>query len=177
MFERGSPYLAHVDFQAGSVAMATGRPQEARACYERALNVARASHLRDAGAVIIGEVLAAELALERSAGMPPEGTRVSPRLLGECSAWLDIYTASIWVEVERELVRGGPQVALRLVEDALEYARHTERPLLARWLTALRVSVLLAGDMVEAASRAWRYDLLPDTAAACWICTPRAGGR
>ncbi len=164
---RGSPYLAHVDFQAGSVAMATGRPREARACYERALKLARASHLRDAGAVIIGEVLAAELALERSAGMPPESTRVSPRLLGECGAWLDIYTASIWVEVERELVRGGPEVALRLVEDALEYARRTERPLLARWLTALRVSVLLAGDMVEAASRAWRYDGLPDAAAAC----------
>ena len=164
---RGSPYLAHVDFQAGSVAMAMGRPHEARECYERALQVARASHLRDAGAVVIGEVLAAELALERSVNVPPDGTRLSPRLLGRCGAWLDIYAASTWVEVERELLRGGPLVALRLVEDALEYARRTERPRLVRWLSALRVSVLLAGDEVEAASSAWRFERLPDQAVAC----------
>ena len=67
---RGSPYLAHVDFQGGSVAMARGRTGEAHECYDRALKVARASHLRDAGAVMIGEALAAELELERSAGAP-----------------------------------------------------------------------------------------------------------
>ena len=94
---RASPYLAHVDFQAGSVAMARGRTQEARSCYDRALTVARASHLRDAGAVMIGEVLAAELEFERSAGAPRvHGPQVSPRLLGECSAWLDVYACSSW---------------------------------------------------------------------------------
>ena len=164
---RGSPYLAHVDFQAGSVAMAMGRPHEALECYGRALQIARASHLRDAGAVMIGEVLAAELALERSVCAPPDGTRLSPRLLGECGAWLDIYAASIWVDVERELLRGGPRVALRMVEDALEYARRTERPRLVLWLSALRVSVLLAGGEAEEASRAWRFDRLPDQASAC----------
>ena len=38
---------------------------------------------------------------------------------------------------------------------------------LARWLAALRVSVLLAGGDVEAASSAWRFDRLPEQAAAC----------
>ena len=93
---RTSPYLAHVDFQAGSVAMAQGRTQEARNCYDRALTVARASHLRDASAVMIGEALAAELEFERSAVAPRvHGPWMSPRLLGECSAWLDVYAASI----------------------------------------------------------------------------------
>ena len=160
---RGSPYLAHVDFHAGSVAMATGHPDEAWTCYDRALKVARASHLRDTGAVMIGEVLAAELDLERSAATPPvAAARPSPRLLGECGAWLDIYAASIGVEVELELIRGGPQAALRLVEDAREYARRTERPGLARWLAALRVLVLLAGGDAEEASRSWRFDRLPE---------------
>ena len=58
---RDSPYLAHVDFQVGSVAMARGRTGKARACHERALKVARASHLRDAGVVMVGEALAPEL--------------------------------------------------------------------------------------------------------------------
>ena len=165
---RGSPYLAHVDFQGGSVAMARGRTGEAQECYDRALKVARASHLRDAGAVMIGEALAAELELERSAGAPRlDGLRVSPRLLGECNAWLDIYAASIGVGTELALLGGGPEAALTLVEDAREYARRTERPALARFLSALRVSVLLAGGDVEEADRAWRFDRLPERADEC----------
>ena len=165
---RGSPYLAHVDFQEGSVAMARGRTGEARECYDRALKIARASHLRDAGAVMIGEALAAELELECSAGLPRAGgPRVSPRLLGECCAWLDIYAASIGVEVELALVRAGPQAALTLVEDAREYALRTGRSALARFLAALRVSVLATGDEVEEATRAWRFDRLPEGAAGC----------
>ena len=143
---RDSPYLAHVDFQLGSVAMARGRAEEALACYGRALRVARASHLRDAGAMALGEVLAAELAFERSAGaVSVDGTRLSPRLLGECGAWLDIYAASAEVGAELARLDGGVQAALVLVEDAREHARRTGRAPLERFLSALRVSVLLAG--------------------------------
>ena len=165
---RSSPYLAHVDLQAGSIAMARGRTRAARTCYDRALKIAQASHLRDAGAVMIGEVLTAELELESSAGaLRLDGARVSPRLLGECSAWFDIYAANTGVRAELELLRGGPSAALALVEDAREYARRTERSALARFLSALRVSVLLADEQVEEAGRAWRFDRLPERVADC----------
>ena len=165
---RASPFLAHLDLQAGSTAMARGRPREARQYYDRALEVARASHLRDVGAVMIGEVLAAELELERSAVAPRlGGPRVSPRLLGRCSAWFDVYAASIGARVELEMLGGGPRVALASVEDACEYARRTERPALARFLSALRVSVLLDGGEVDEAARAWRFDGLPEPPARC----------
>ena len=165
---RGSPYLAHVDFQLGSVAMARGRAEEAQACYARALKAARASHLRDAGAMMLGEVLAAELALERSAGaVRINGTRMSPRLLGECAAWLDIYAASTEVGAELALLHAGAQAALALVEDARAYARRTGRAPLERFLSALRVSVLLADGGVEEAERAWRIDRLPEGTAEC----------
>ena len=159
---RASPYLAHVDLQAGSVAMARGRTRHAQECYDRALQVARASHLRDAGAVMLGEVLAAELEFERTAGAPRlNGPRVSPRLLGQCGAWLDIYAAGIGLGVETALLCAGPEAALALVEDARDYARSTERSQLARFLSALRVSVLLDGSQVDEAARAWRFDRLP----------------
>ena len=165
---RASPYLAHVDLQAGSVAMARGRTRQARECYDRALQVARTSHLRDAGAVVLGDVLAAELEFERTAGVPqPHGPRVSPRLLGQCGAWLDIYAAGIGVEVETALLRAGPETARALLEGARDYARETGRPQLARFLSALRVSVLLDDGEVDAAARAWRFDGLPERRADC----------
>ena len=165
---RTSPYLPYVDFHCGSVAMARGRTGEARRCYDRGLKVARASRLRDSGTVMIGEVLAAELELELSAG----GSRrdepcVSPRLLGMCIACLDVYAASLGVRVELALVRGARQEALAAVEDAREYARRTERRALARFVAALRVSVLLAGGEVDEAARAWRFDGLPERAVDC----------
>ena len=166
--ERSSPYQAHVDFQLGSIAMARGRANEARACYERALKVARASHLRDAGAMMLGEVLATELAFERQPfAASVEGARLSPRLLGECGAWLDIYAASAEVGAEVELKCRGAEAALELVEDARDYARRTGRAPLERFLAALRVSVLLAGDDVAEAERAWRFDRLPEEPGEC----------
>ncbi len=172
---RNSPYQAHVDLQAGSVAMARGRTRQARECYDRALQVARASHLRDAGAVVLGDVLAAELEFERTAGGARlNGPRVSPRLLGECGAWLDIYAAGIGCGAERALLRGRPEAALALVEDAREYARSTDRSQLARFLSALRVSVLLDGGEVEEGARAWRLDCLPERRPECLDLTAQS---
>ena len=164
----GSPYLAHVDFQLGSVAMARGRADEAQRYYDRALKAARASHLRDAGALLLGQVLSAELAFERSTGAElMEGTQLSPRVLGETSAWLDIYAASTEVRAELALLRGGMQAALAVVDQARDHARLTEREHLARFLTGLRVSVLVAGGEVGEAERAWRIARLPEDAAGC----------
>ena len=163
-----SPYLAHVDLQAGSVAMARGHTRQALECYDRALRVARATHLRDAGAVMLGDVLAAELEFERTAGMPRRNRpRVSPRLLGQCGAWLDIYAAGIAVGAESALLEDGREAALALVQDAHDYARSTERPQLARFLSALRVSVLLDGGDADEAARAWRFDRMPERRAEC----------
>ena len=167
-FGRGSPYLAHIDLQVGSVAMAKGRTREARDCYDRAMKIAKASHLRDAGAVMIGQVLAAELELERRVDPTRmDSVRISPRLLGECGAWFDVYAANVEVGAELALLHGGLQTALTLVEDAREYARRTERTTLVRFLSALRISVMLAGGQVDEAGRAWHFDRLPEKAADC----------
>ncbi|MYE59383.1 MAG: hypothetical protein F4X35_07405 [Alphaproteobacteria bacterium] len=167
-FGQGSAYLAHVDLHTGSVAMVRGRADEAKRCYDRALQAARASHLRDAGTMMLGQVLSAELALERSAGaVASEGAELSPQVLGECGAWLDIYAASAEVRAELALLRGDAQAARAVVEQALEHARRTERTQLVRFLSALRVSVLAAGGEVGEAARAWRSGRLPENPVGC----------
>ena len=172
---RASPYLAHVDLQAGSVAMARGQTRQARECYDRALEVARASHLRDAGAVMLADVLAAELDFERTAGAPRlNGPRVLPRLLGQCGAWLDVYAAGIGLGAETALLRDGPEAARALLEDARDYARTTERPQLARFLSAQHVSVLLNGGEVNEAARSWRFNGLPERRAECLDLTAQS---
>ena len=167
-FEHDSPYLAHVDFQLGSVAMARGHAGEAKRRYDRALKVARTSHLRDAGAMVLGQVLSAELEFERSAGAAHiEGAQLTPRMLGECGAWLDIYTACNELRAELALLHGDAPAALAVLDQALDHARRTDRAPLARFLSALRVSVLVAGGEVGEAERAWRIGRLPEEEAAC----------
>ena len=167
-FGVGSPYLALVDLQMGSAAMARGNGGEARRRYERAMQIASGSHLRDAGAMRLGRVLAAELELQRSAGsVRLVGINVSPRLLGESGAWLDVYAAHAEVRTELALLRKGPQSALAVVDQASEYARRTNRVSLTRFLSALRVSVLVAGGEVGEAVRTWRIGRLPTSAEGC----------
>ena len=117
---------------------------------------------------MIGELLRAELELERCAGVPRTGTTpVSARLLGEYCAWFDIYAASFGVSAELAWYRGSRDGAMKIIEQALEFARATDRAALARLLSAQRVSLLVMDGCTEEAARAWRADQLPDSEAAC----------
>lgn len=157
-----------VDYLAGLGAMAQGRIDDARTCYARALQAVRARRLGDAGTTIIGNVLMAELELERGAGTPRvHATPVSSRLLSECGAWLDLYAANTGVAAELALHHGGDARALAVVDAALEFARRTQRPALVRFLSAMRVSRLVEMDRADEAERIWRGAELPRDTAGC----------
>ena len=160
-----SPFLG---YQRGLAAMAQGRTKEAATRYGDALRLARAGHLGNAGTVMFGEILMAELELERGAHTPaPRQPPVSPRLLGECGAWLDVYAANTCIAAELALHDGGVDRALAVVENAGEFARATERWALSTFLSALRVSLLVIGERHERAARAWQSDDLPASDDGC----------
>ena len=158
-----------VDYLAGLGAMAQGRVDDAQTSYGRALEAVRGGGLGDAGTTIIGNVLVAELELERSAGTPRlQVAPVSSRLLSECGAWLDIYAANTGVAAELALHHGGDAQALNVVDAALEFARRTERTALVRLLSAMRISRLVEMDRADEAERMWRSADLPQTTAGCF---------
>ena len=166
---RTTLYLSpHVDYQAGLACMALGLTREAERWYGRGLDAARTRRLGDTSTVLFGEILTAELALERSAGPPRHRPPpASPSVLGECGAWLDIYAAGTSVATEFALSENGLDSALEAVDNAREYAGRTARFTLVKLLWAMRVTLLATGGRTNEAERAWRVGDLPAKATDC----------
>ena len=158
----------HTYYELGASAMARGRPDVAQAYYDRALGLAKRDYLRDSGAVVLGGILKAELAFERSGfATQNKPASASPRLLGESGAPFQVYAANFGLAVDAALWHRRPDKALALVEDAREYALRTSRPPLAKFLSARHVSLLLAEHNVGEATRAWAFNDLPEAPDDC----------
>ena len=166
---RNTPHLsAQVDFQQGLAAMAQGRCEQAAKAYRSGIASANLGHVGDATTVMTGEILTAELAFERTTGVPKRrSTLLSPRLLAECGAWLDVYVANMSVTAELALLESGVDGALAVAETAIQFARTTNRSALARLMSAIRVSFLVRGERVDEADKAWRSENLPVDQEAC----------
>ena len=156
----------HVDYQAGLACMALGRTREAAQWYRRGLDDMRKRRLGDNSTILFGEILAAELELERS-GAPPGFRPPPPPVLGECGAWLDAYAAAIDVAMGLALHEHGVDGALEVVDGAREYAWRTGRVPLGRLCCALRVSLLVADGRPDEAERSWRAGDLPGDDTGC----------
>ena len=160
-----SPML---DYHLGIAAMAQGRTDEAVSRYGAALRLARLGHLGNAGTVMVGEILTAELEMELGARTPfRHRLSTSLRLLSEGGAWLDVYAASVVLESEVALAEGGVEEALAVVDNATKFARATERSALLTFLAARSVSLLVIGGRPDEATRAWRRYDLPGEDEAC----------
>ncbi|MCY3814639.1 MAG: LuxR C-terminal-related transcriptional regulator [Gammaproteobacteria bacterium] len=156
-----------VRYELGQMAMAGGHPDAAANYYGDGLAMARSAYLRDSGAVAIGRILKDELAYEQTGDATAIGGGAPLRLLGESAATSSVYAASLGVLVQKTLAHGDTEMAALHVEDAREYALRTRRPALAKHVAALQVTVLLADEQVEEATRAWQFDGLPQAPEDC----------
>ena len=163
-----SPYSAMaLDFQEGVMAMAQGRVEEAASHYRRGRLGARACFLQDPGYAVFGEVLIAELALERSR---PTDVTEAVRIWREVyrrGTLLAPYAAAAGVAAERTLDADGAGAAVAIADAAWQDARSKAMPVVERVLSGLRVSLHVLGGDVGAAERVWRTDALPTNDAAC----------
>lgn len=137
------------DFQLGLIAMAEGRADEAARMYVRR---------RPA---LISRVLMAELDLERNR-LKSDRPLASQVPLRNIERGFDTHAAAYGVVAELACEKNGAAGALRVLEDALDFAATERLPSLVRHLSALRVSYLVIGGDVTLAGRGWIDAGLPE---------------
>jgi LuxR family maltose regulon positive regulatory protein len=137
-----------IDFHLGSIAMARGDAQQAVQLYEKGRRKSRRHFSHDVGLRLIGDVLTAELDLERNAILYVKRrlARVIDRL-HDAEAWFEIYAAAYGAASEVCLLERGLDETLGFLDQAQARAEHLRLAKLGPLLEALRVTTLtLAGD-------------------------------
>lgn len=137
-----------IDFHAGSIAMARGDTQEAIQRYDRGRRRSRRHFPHDIGLRTVGDVLSAELDLERNAiaSVRRRLLRIVDRL-HDAEAWFDIYAAAYGAAAEIYLAERGLEETQAFLDQAQARAEHLGLVKLGPFLEALRVSSLtLAGE-------------------------------
>ena len=163
-FERcGSRYggLFH-DLHAGVAAMARGEAQAAAGHYAHARRTVKQYFPEDGESALVADVLTAELDLERDRPKAVAQRAPEPGKLCDTATWFDVYAAAWSVAAETASERGGAAAGLAVLDDARAHARSLGLAGVVRYLSALRVSVLVAGGRLDEAGEAWRCDRLPD---------------
>ena len=156
-----------VAYQLGQVAMAQGRVDDARRRYLSAMRIAKAEDLHNPLAVAIADVLLQELEQERNRRPPSPEPPGIPAALTRNGTPFQAYAAASGVALDRALADTGAEGALAALEEMLDYVRSVGLPALARYLSAMRVSLLVEACRPGEAQRCWREDGLPEDAPAC----------
>jgi len=154
------------DLLLAAIAFAQGEPATAEAMCSRAARVAKRHSTYDTRPVAVADALLAELDLERNrTGSLHQRVPSAPSLDGT-AAWLDVYLAA--TDTAAVLAaRSDVERASIVVARALERARQSTRPRLARCLAALHVSNLVQIGRHEEAASLWESNSLPTDTSAC----------
>jgi LuxR family maltose regulon positive regulatory protein len=137
-----------VDFHTGSIAMARGDVDQAVQRYEKGRRKTRRHFAHDLGLRIVGDVLTAELHLERNAiaHVKSRLARVIERL-HDAEAWYEIYASAYGTASELIFLERGLNETLGFLEQAQDRAEHLRLNKLVPLIDALRVTALtLAGE-------------------------------
>lgn len=154
--------LINMDFLFGMLAMAEGRPREAAERYANGRQRAAEIFPHDPGPALIGDVLAAELALECNdvAGIEESARGFAARLRGT-AAWFDIHAAAFSVAAEINFVRHGADATLAFLDESRTQAEAIGLPSVTRLLSILRATVLIFNRENDRAANAWDAAGLP----------------
>ena len=151
----------------GQIAMARGQVQDAELHYRQGQRIARQSYVLDPGPMAGARIMLQELALACSPAPSAGDLRTVPRAFMTSGVPFSVIAAASGLVIDLRLRDGRTDLALAAVDELLEYVRGTGLTALTRYLTALRVSVLVSAGRVADAERAWRSEDLPQDPKGC----------
>ena len=157
----------HAEILRGQVAMAQGRVRDAERHYRTARRMAGRNRVLDPMAPAGAEVMLQELALECGRVSSAAELRGAPRALMASCVPFSGFAAAGGLVIELVLRAGRTARALASADELLEHVRGVGLASLARYLAALRVSVLVEAGRVGEVERAWRLERLPEDSGGC----------
>ncbi|MFC3052143.1 LuxR C-terminal-related transcriptional regulator [Kordiimonas pumila] len=151
-----------MDFHFGSITMVQGEALDAENHYAKAQKEARRHFPRDQGLQLVGDILTAELDLERNLvkRFKRKLNNIIQRL-HDSEAWFDIYSAAYSVVADVTLEEEGANDAQAFLLEATERAEEQGLAKLSSYLTAIRTSVMLYEKNTEQAKRLYEKAALP----------------
>ncbi len=149
----GSEYgAAYIYFHLGDISFAEGNSSEAARWYKMGLDSTRRIFSDDQGMKLVVNILISELDYELNQLTSGTSiTRAVPRLLEKHEAWFDIYAAGYSTSAYLEFDDYGIEAALAIINRAVEYAELNKLFRLTRFLTCLRIDLLLRAGLTSKA--------------------------
>ncbi len=145
----GSEYgAAYIYFHLGDISFAEGNSRDAARWYKLGLDSTRKYFNDDQGMKLVVNILIAELDYELGElASGTNTTRAVPRLLEKHEAWFDIYAAGYSTSAYLEFDDYGIEAALAIINRGVEYAELNKLFRLTRFLSCLRVDLLLRAGL------------------------------
>ncbi|PCI49642.1 MAG: hypothetical protein COB49_04705 [Alphaproteobacteria bacterium] len=152
-----------IDFHFGAIAMAQGKASEASGYISRASRNAHRFFPTDKEPRLIGEILTAELKLEKNdtKGLSRKFEDITQRLY-ESEAWFDIYAVAYSVAVEIIKEQGIKDIG-EFLKNAIECAEEKGLSKLISFLVALQVHILIIDGQKEKAQLLYGKSDIPKT--------------
>ena len=167
LFSQSRYLVMHGEVLRGQVAMAQGHVQDAEAHYHTALKIARKGFALDPMFPALTRIMLQELSLECNMISSTDEQDNIPSGLTKAGVPLSVFAAASGTVIERGLRDGHISQTIATVDKLLLYARNGGLKALARFLAAMRTSVLVIAGRVEDAERNWREEDLPESSKEC----------
>lgn len=142
----------------GAILFARGNMHESEAALMAAQRAAQRDFAGHESPELICNAFTAEVALETNRVTAAARRVPSLGQLASVGAWLDVFAASVDVRAELAFRQNAPERALRVLDEAWEYAQSRRLPGFVRFLAAIRVSARVRVGQVDKADWIWREE-------------------
>ena len=151
----------------GQIDMAQGRIDSAESQFAKAKRIARSDFLLDPVPLVGCEITLKELKLECNREFDNIEPAMASNLLMNHGVPFSFFATASSLIIELRLRAGEAEEALNVATKTLNHLRAKGLFSFARYLAALRVSLLVITGELEAAERAWESESFPETADGC----------